>query len=314
MSTCSADWSPAIVRTRPPGRGRGLDAVAVAVGRHAERVQAIVDLDVLRFQAQSRGLRAQLEERGEVDVVALSPASPWTICSVVAASGMVTSGLARRLEAEMEVLEQQLGRERGREVEVDVGRRLVAGERRAHDAVVEELQEVGARDAALLGQHRDLGHALGHHAEHQVVADLDQSRALALPDVGDAAAQQLQVRPGPLDQASRGPEATIVRRPLSATLGLPLTGAASIAVPRCCAVARMLSAAAGEIVVESTIRPGATRRARAARGRRHLLDVGRAGDHREDDVPVGQIGRRVDDRGAELARGRRPSPGSGCRR
>ena len=61
-----------------------------------------------------------------------------------------------------------------------------------------------------------------------------------------------------VSQASSGPEATIVSRPLAATFGLPLTGAASIAVPRSAARARIRSAAAGEIVVESTIRPGWT--------------------------------------------------------
>ena len=58
--------------------------------------------------------------------------------------------------------------------------------------------------------------------------------------------------------ASRGPEATIVSRPLAATFGLPLTGAASIAVPRRCAAARIVRRDRGEIVVESMIRPGAT--------------------------------------------------------
>jgi hypothetical protein len=50
----------------------------------------------------------------------------------------------------------------------------------------------------------------------------------------------------------------MVSLPASATLGLPLTGAASISVPRASAWARICSAAAGEIVVESTIRPGVT--------------------------------------------------------
>jgi hypothetical protein len=49
-----------------------------------------------------------------------------------------------------------------------------------------------------------------------------------------------------------------VRRPLSTTFGLPLTGAASIAVPRASAAARTSAAAAGAIVVESMINPGAT--------------------------------------------------------
>ena len=63
-------------------------------------------------------------------------------------------------------------------------------------------------------------------------------------------------------------------------------------------MARIPSATAGEIVVESTIRPGpdAVLRQQAADD---LLDVARAGDHREDDVAVGQFGGGVDDRRAD---------------
>ena len=95
-----------------------------------------------------------------------------------------------------------------------------------------------------------------------------------------------------------GPEATIVSRPLAATFGFPLTGAASIAVPRSCARARISAAAAGEIVVESTIKPGVAS-SRESSAADNLFDVGGAGDHREHDVAVGEVGRRVDERRAE---------------
>jgi hypothetical protein len=56
----------------------------------------------------------------------------------------------------------------------------------------------------------------------------------------------------------------------------------------------MSAAGRGEIVVESTIRPGAVRAVH------DLLDVGRTGDHGEHHITVGEIGRRVDDRGPKL--------------
>src|SRR4051812_15513389 len=57
------------------------------------------------------------------------------------------------LEAQVEVLPQQVRREGDVEVEVDERGRLVAGEGRAHDALVEELEEGVARNARLLGEH-----------------------------------------------------------------------------------------------------------------------------------------------------------------
>ena len=50
---------------------------------------------------------------------------------------------------------------------------------------------------------------------------------------------------------------TIVSRPALTTLGLPLTGAASSAVPRFSASARTAADASAEIVVESTTTAGA---------------------------------------------------------
>ena len=55
-------------------------------------------------------------------------------------------------------------------------------------------RNAGPADAALLGQHGDLGQGLGDDAEEHVVADLDQPGHLAVADVGDAAAERSQQR------------------------------------------------------------------------------------------------------------------------
>ena len=171
--------------------------------------------------------RRQLEQRREVDLVAVSASSmPWMICSVPRPAASVPPCSRAASKPEVEVLEQQLRRECRREVEIDVRRRLVSGERRAHHAVVEELEEVGPRDAPLLGQHGDLSHALRDHAEHQVVADLHQPCALALADVGDAAGQQLQIRPRLLPRLARAP-----MRRSSAGRSRPPSGCRSPAPP-----------------------------------------------------------------------------------
>ena len=47
--------------------------------------------------------------------------------------------------------------------------------------------------AVLFRENRDLSQRLGHDSEIDVVADLDDARALAVADIGDAAAEQLEI-------------------------------------------------------------------------------------------------------------------------
>ena len=100
------------------------------------------------------------------------------------------------LEAKVQVLAQQFRRERGRHVQGDEGGRLVPGEHRSHDAVVDEIQKIVPADAAFLGEHCDFGEALRVYAEQQVVADLHHSRELALAHVGYPPADRLEVALG----------------------------------------------------------------------------------------------------------------------
>src|ERR1700674_1130779 len=117
----------------------------------------------------------QLEEAGEILVA--EPLSNQVDHDLVHQGGDRHGHvrLTPDVEAELEVLSQQMTGEGWREIEVDKRRCLVAAEGGPHHAVVEEIQVVGPRDAAALGQHGGLGHDLRDHTEDEVMADLDQA-------------------------------------------------------------------------------------------------------------------------------------------
>src|SRR5262249_60276294 len=104
------------------------------------------------------GERARLEQRCEILLqislrIRLEHRGPEMRLQLLARCGGYRHRnveLAAELEPEIEILAQQLRRERRRPVEVDERRRLVAGEDRAHHAVVDERQEGVARDAGLV--------------------------------------------------------------------------------------------------------------------------------------------------------------------
>src|SRR5437899_6605967 len=75
--------------------------------------------------------------------------------------------LAGRVQPQLEILAQQMAGEGRGEIQVDEGGRLVLAEGRSHYAAVDEVQVVGARDAAALGEHRGLRQDLGYDPEHQ---------------------------------------------------------------------------------------------------------------------------------------------------
>src|SRR5207247_1264405 len=87
------------------------------------------------------------------------------------------------VKAEIEILAQQLRRERHLEIEIDERRRLVARERRAHHALVDEIEKRMPRHAGLLRQHCDLRQRLRDDTEKYVVANLDNPRKLAFADI-----------------------------------------------------------------------------------------------------------------------------------
>jgi hypothetical protein len=209
--------------------------------------------------------------------------------------------LLRGFEAEVEVLVQQRRGEGRREVEVHDRRRLVAGEHRAHHALVEELEEGRARDPALLRQHGDLGQRLRDHAEHQVVADLHETSGIALPDIGRAGAEELEVRPRRVPRVVRarhddGELAGIDDRRVAAHGSGEQRDAALVGD------GTHLGRGVGRDGrgVDDHGRSPVRRREQAAFARDDLLEVRRAGDHREHDVSVGEVGRDVDDGRAQL--------------
>ena len=92
-------------------------------------------------------------------------------------------------------------------------------------------------------------------------------------------------------------------RPAATTFGLPRHGRGEHARCRArSAASRTTCDAPGEIVVESTRTRGAapSRDSRPRVAEHDLLEVVGAADHREDDVAVGEVGGRVDDRRAEV--------------
>src|SRR5260221_2553199 len=91
--------------------------------------------------------------------------------------------LMRRVQAQIEILEKEFGRERGRPIEVHKRRLLVLREDRNHHAVVHEFEERPPAHAELLRKKRDLDEIFDDDAEHDVVRDLADARSVGLPDV-----------------------------------------------------------------------------------------------------------------------------------
>ena len=112
---------------------------------------------------------------------------------------------------------------------------------------------------------------------------------LSLADIG---------RPGPEDveiglrrlEASRGPETARVIRPAAATRGLPMTGAASRAVPCAASRSRTCCEASTEIVEQSTTIAGAAPAGdEPGRAEHRIQQVLRRAHGGEHDVAVGEL-------------------------
>ena len=128
---------------------------------------------------------------------------------------------------------------------------------------------------------------------------------LAVADVGDVAAEQVEERLRPGRRPRAGPELTRLSLPAETTLPLPLTGEARKAMPRASARpadARRRLGRDRRAVDEDAAAPRRGRR--AGRPRRQTCSRSAGGrDHREDDVAVGQLGRLVGDLGAGVGQG-----------
>src|SRR5207248_10409777 len=108
------------------------------------------------LQLEIRCACLELEERGEIDV---SQAVPDQADDDLVGERRDRHGhveLSGGVQPEFEVLAQQVASKGRREIEVDERWRLVAAEGGAHHTAVDELQVIGARDAAALRQDRGL--------------------------------------------------------------------------------------------------------------------------------------------------------------
>src|ERR1700741_634950 len=167
-------------------------AEAPATARKSRR-EAIPSLLVRGLELDGGGLRLREEQRGKV--LLGHALSDHLLQQIPRERGERHRHLefAPGVEAEIEVLAQQLRRERDVEVQVHQRRGLVAREHRAHHALVQKIEKRMARHARLLREEGDLAQRLDDHAEMHVVADLGDARELALADVARADTHHVQI-------------------------------------------------------------------------------------------------------------------------
>src|SRR6185312_14709953 len=91
-----------------------------------------------------------------------------------------------RLEPEIKIFAQQLGRKGHLEIQIDQCRRLITREYGSHDTVVHELQQGMPRKSRLFRQHDNFGQRLTDDAQKHVVADFCNTGELAGTDVTDS--------------------------------------------------------------------------------------------------------------------------------
>ena len=209
---------------------------------------------------------------------------------------------AGEFEAEIEVLAQQLRRERRRPVEIDQRRRFIAREHRAHHAIVEKGEKGVARHAHLVGQQRDLDQVLDDDAEHDIVRDLADAREFAVADIGHAARREdLDQRHGDLAGGFRA------RHDGGQLAGLDHLGIAAhrrgdeIGVE----LLELVADLGGFLdrdgrAIDDDRRHLAALAADAVLAVEHLLHVLAGGDDREQHIDVLEIGQMIDHLAADL--------------
>src|SRR5262245_48155782 len=119
---------------------------------------------IFAFELHAGGERHRLSKRCEILLQILLRIFLQHCCAKVRLQHFTRSGrhrhryvhLTAEFESEVEILAQQFRRERCRPVEIDQRRRLVGGEHRAHDAVVEERQKCMAWHTHLVGEQCNL--------------------------------------------------------------------------------------------------------------------------------------------------------------
>src|SRR5205085_1563731 len=94
---------------------------SVTAGARLDRAQAVVDLEVLRFELEAGRACLQLQQRCEIDVVPAEREHPLDDLLRNRGERHRNLELASRRKPEMEVLQQELRGEGRLEIEVDVG-------------------------------------------------------------------------------------------------------------------------------------------------------------------------------------------------
>ena len=96
-------------------------------------------------------------------------------------------------QAKVKVLKHQLRCERHVKIQMSERRRLIAGEHRSHHAFVEERQKIMTFQPGLFSQNKNFAEVLGDHAQHDVVANLGDSRQVTLAHIGNGTGNNLQI-------------------------------------------------------------------------------------------------------------------------
>src|ERR1022692_4495951 len=135
------------VQKRTSALGGGLLRCPMPVGHEAR----------IRDEVEIGAASSELEQRREV-LLAVSR-SDQTHDDLVGERRQRHGNVAlpRGVEAQLEILSQQVVGEGRRVIQIHEGRGLVASERRPEHAVVDERQVIRAGDAAALGEHGGLG-------------------------------------------------------------------------------------------------------------------------------------------------------------
>jgi hypothetical protein len=103
--------------------------------------EPIGDIRVLALQLQARRIGLELQKCREIVIAASASDEGLNQLMDKRGDGKRDLLLAGGGKSEIEILTEQGGCERGLEIEVNKRRRLVAGELRAHDALVEAGKE-----------------------------------------------------------------------------------------------------------------------------------------------------------------------------
>src|SRR6187401_1485106 len=125
------------------------------------------------------------EERDEVLVTVSALDGVLEQVAELLGEGQLDALLGGKVEHEPDVLQHQVGRERGGVVPVEQRLRLVLHEARADHRRADRLEQLVPVDSAQLAQHERLAEELGRSADQDLEDELGDARGLFLTDIKD---------------------------------------------------------------------------------------------------------------------------------